>query len=244
MRSRASRVEGHGDVAIEVFTTRPDTLFGATYMVLAPEHPLVDVITANEWPDDTIGSDWSSNALDTWKGLFGAAIHRRSRYAATASSQLPRRSSSGKPKDREKTGVFTGAFAINPTNNARIPIFIADYVLMGYGTGAIMAVPAHDHRDFEFAREFELPIVAVVRPSDEWLAERVAAADDATSWPEAYVGDGVAINSANDEVSLERPARRRCQAGDHRVARADGSRDRDDQLQAARLALQPAALLG
>jgi leucyl-tRNA synthetase len=196
-------VEGHGDVAIEVFTTRPDTLFGATYMVLAPEHPLVEVITTNEWPDDTIGSDWSSNALDTWKGLFGAGdpppvAVRRYREFAASKTELERQA-----EGHEKTGVFTGAFAINPANNARIPIFIADYVLMGYGTGAIMAVPAHDHRDFDFAREFELPVVAVVRPSDEWLAERVVAADDATFWPAAYVGDGVAINSANDEVSLD-----------------------------------------
>ncbi len=93
--------------------------------------------------------------------------------------------------------------AINPTNDDRIPIFVADYVLMGYGTGAIMAVPAHDDRDFEFAREFELPIVPVIRPSDEWLAERSASATDTTDWPEAYVGDGVAQNSANDDVSLD-----------------------------------------
>jgi leucyl-tRNA synthetase len=101
-----------------------------------------------------------------------------------------------------KTGVFIGAIAINPVNNARIPVFIADYVLMGYGTGAIMAVPAHDERDFEFAHEFDLPVVAVVQPPDEWLAEHTASAHDATDWPEAYVGDGVAINSANEGVSL------------------------------------------
>ena len=148
-------------------------------------------------------SDWSSAALDAWKGLFGAtgtpadAVARYREFAA-AKSELERQA-----EGREKTGVFTGAFAINPTNSARIPIFIADYVLMGYGTGAIMAVPAHDERDFEFAREFELPIVPVIRPSDEWLAERGASADDASTWPEAYVGDGVAMNSANDEVSLD-----------------------------------------
>ena len=143
-------------------------------MVLAPEHPLVDVITANEWPGDDVVSDWSSAALDAWKGMFGAtgtpadAVARYREFAA-AKSELERQA-----EGREKTGVFTGAFAINPTNSARIPIFIADYVLMGYGTGAIMAVPAHDERDFEFAREFELPIVPVIRPSDEWLAEHDA----------------------------------------------------------------------
>ena len=144
-------VDGHAGVDIEVFTTRPDTLFGATYMVLAPEHPLVDAITANEWPGDVVASDWSSAALDAWKGIFGAtgtpadAVARYREFAG-AKSELERQA-----EGREKTGVFTGAFAINPTNSARIPIFIADYVLMGYGTGAIMAVPAHDHRDFEFA---------------------------------------------------------------------------------------------
>ncbi len=196
-------VDLHGDVAIEVFTTRPDTLFGATYMVLAPEHPLVDVITANEWPGDDVVSDWSSVALDAWKGVFGATgtpsdAVRSYREFAAAKSELERQA-----EGREKTGVFIGAFAVNPTTSERIPIFIADYVLMGYGTGAIMAVPAHDERDFEFAREFELPIVPVIRPSDDWLAERGASADDASTWPEAYVGDGTAMSSANREVSLD-----------------------------------------
>jgi leucyl-tRNA synthetase len=198
-------VEGHEDVEIEVFTTRPDTLFGATYMVLAPEHPLVDDITANEWPGDAVAVDWGSNAIDAWKGIFGLAdappeAVRRYREFAAAKTDLERQSEG---EGQIKTGVFTGAFAINPTNNERIPIFVADYVLMGYGTGAIMAVPGHDQRDFEFAREFELPIVSVIRPSDEWLADRVASPDDTTTWVDAFVGDGVAQNSANDEVSLD-----------------------------------------
>ena len=193
-------------------------------MVLAPEHPLVDVITANEWPGDVIETDWASAALDAWKGLFGAtgtpadAVARYREFAG-AKSELERQA-----EGREKTGVFIGAFAINPTNAQRIPIFIADYVLMGYGTGAIMAVPAHDHRDFEFAREFELPIVPVIRPSDEWLAEHGASADDTGTWPEAYVGDGVAMNSANAEVSLDGLSRRRRQARDRRVARGAATR--------------------
>jgi leucyl-tRNA synthetase len=196
-------VEGHEGLDIEVFTTRPDTLFGATYMVLAPEHPLVEVITANEWPGDDVFVDWESNPLDTWKGIFGATdappeAVRRYREFAAAKTELERQA-----ETREKTGVFTGAFAINPTNGARIPLFVADYVLMGYGTGAIMAVPAHDERDFEFARAFELPIVPVVRPPDEWLAEHVVSPHDATNWPSSYVGDGVGINSTNDEVSLD-----------------------------------------
>ncbi|HTL85447.1 MAG TPA: class I tRNA ligase family protein [Acidimicrobiia bacterium] len=197
------RVAGHEDVEIEVFTTRPDTLFGATYMVLAPEHPLVDHITANEWPGDEVFEDWGSNAIDSWKGIFGLTdappeAVRRYREFAAAKTDLERQAEVG-----AKTGVFTGAFAINPTNGQQIPVFIADYVLMGYGTGAIMAVPAHDQRDFEFAREFDLPIVPVIRPSDEWLAERAVNPEDASAWPESYVGDGVGQNSANDEVSLD-----------------------------------------
>ncbi|MDQ1474852.1 MAG: leucyl-tRNA synthetase [Actinomycetota bacterium] len=196
-------VEEHEGLDIEVFTTRPDTLFGATYMVLAPEHPLVDVITPNQWPDDELSNDFASNELDAWKGVFGATdpppdAVRRYRDFAASKTDLERQT-----ETKEKTGVFIGTYAINPTNDARIPIFIADYVLMGYGTGAIMAVPAHDERDFEFAREFELPIVPVIRPSDEWLAEHDADPNDATTWSGAYVGDGVAQNSTNDEVSLD-----------------------------------------
>ncbi len=196
-------VEGHDDLDIEVFTTRPDTLFGATYMVLAPEHPLVDVITANQWPDDALANDFANNDLDAWKGVFGASdpppdAVRRYRAFAASKTDLERQADT-----KEKTGVFVGAFAINPTNDARIPIFVADYVLMGYGTGAIMAVPAHDERDFAFARAFDLPIVPVIRPSDAWLAEHGADPADATEWPDAYVGDGVAQNSANAEVSLD-----------------------------------------
>ena len=134
-----------------MFTTRPDTLFGATYMVLAPEHPLVDGIVANEWPDATRRSSGAaSSALDVLAG--------GGRRGRTASSRRRRRELERQAEGKEKTGVFTGAFAINPINGERIPIFIADYVLMGYGTGAIMAVPGHDERDFEFAEEFDLPI--------------------------------------------------------------------------------------
>jgi leucyl-tRNA synthetase len=196
-------VEGHKGLDIEVFTTRPDTLFGATYMVLAPEHPLVDLVTANEWPDDNLWNDLASNPIDAWKGLFGAtetppdAVHRYREFAISK-TDLERQT-----ETKEKTGVFTGAFAVNPTNDARIPIFIADYVLMGYGTGAIMAVPAHDERDFEFAREFDLPIDPVIAPDDVWLAEHDAVVDDTSTWTEAFVGDGVAMNSANEQVSLD-----------------------------------------
>ncbi|HET6572083.1 MAG TPA: leucine--tRNA ligase, partial [Fimbriiglobus sp.] len=154
-----------GGLAINVFTTRPDTLFGATYMVLAPEHALVERITTPE-----------------------------QRAAVKAYQQQAARKSEFERTEvaKTKTGVFTGAFAVNPTNGARIPVWIADYVLAGYGTGAIMAVPGHDERDFEFATQFKLPIVTVVKPPDEWLIKTGSTLDHLT---EAYVGDGVAVNS-------------------------------------------------
>ncbi|MDZ7800108.1 MAG: leucine--tRNA ligase [Trueperaceae bacterium] len=147
--------------ALDVFTTRPDTLWGATFMVLAPEHPLVDRLTA---PD------------------------RRAQVEAYV-AQAGRMSEIDRQSDtREKTGVFTGAYAINPVNDARIPIYVADYVLVTYGSGAIMAVPAHDERDFAFARAHGLKIVPVVRPEDE-------GAVDGDAMTEAYAGDGVMVNS-------------------------------------------------
>ena len=152
-----------GGHELRVFTTRPDTLFGATFMVLAPEHPLVATLTAPDWRAD----------VDAYVA------------AARAATEIERLST-----EREKTGVPIGAFAINPVNGARIPIWIADYVLAGYGTGAIMAVPAHDERDFAFARTFGLPIVEVIRASGA-----PAPVDGLT---EAYVsksGTDVMVNS-------------------------------------------------
>ncbi len=125
---------------IEVFTTRPDTLWGATFMVLAPEHPLVEKLTTPE----------QAQAV--------AAYRAQAEHLGEIQRETV---------DREKTGVFTGGYAINPVNNEKIPVWIADYVMMGYGTGAIMAVPAHDQRDFEFARKYGLPIIVVVQPADE-----------------------------------------------------------------------------
>jgi leucyl-tRNA synthetase len=153
---------------IEVFTTRPDTLFGATYLVLAPEHELVDALTAADWPDAvdprwTFGADSPAAAVDAY------------RRSIAAKSDLERQ------ENKAKTGVFLGAYATNPANSERIPVFIADYVLAGYGTGAIMAVPGHDQRDWEFATEFGLPIVEVIAGGD---VSR-----------EAYTGDGPAVNS-------------------------------------------------
>ena len=145
--------------ALEVFTTRPDTLFGATFMVIAPEHPLTLEITSPEQR---------------------AAVEEYVR-AAQLKSEIERQT-----EDREKTGVFTGAYAVNPVNGRKVPIWTADYVLYGYGTGAIMAVPAHDQRDFEFAKKFGLEIVPVIKPADADLPEPLQA---------AYDGPGVMINS-------------------------------------------------
>ncbi|HEX8916220.1 MAG TPA: class I tRNA ligase family protein, partial [Humisphaera sp.] len=149
-------VAGSEDATVTVFTTRPDTLYGATYMVLAPEHALVEQITT---------ADQKQAVVD-----YRAAVAARSERDRMMDA-------------KEKTGAFTGAYAVNPVNGLRIPIWIADYVLMGYGTGAIMAVPAHDERDFAFAKKFDLPIVAVVSPDDAWLRANAAARLKAVSRP-------------------------------------------------------------
>ena len=176
-RSEGARVRFASSAgAIEVFTTRPDTLFGATFMVLSPEHPFVDSLSTQE----------QRSAVDTYR-IEAAKADDASRQDDT----------------RTKTGVFTGAFATNPVNGAQIPIWIADYVLMGYGTGAIMAVPAGDQRDFEFACKFDLPIVAVQMPPVEWFADHnIEPTADCSTWTEAFVGEGEFINSSNDEISL------------------------------------------
>jgi leucyl-tRNA synthetase len=151
------------DSKIRVFTTRPDTLFGATYMVLAPEHRLVDEITTEEqWP-----------AVEEYR-------EHTARKSDLERTELA----------KDKSGVFTGAYAINPVNGQKIPIWIADYVLASYGTGAIMAVPAHDTRDFEFATKFKLPVVQVVQPPDP-----------KTDW-KGFVDDGTSVNSTGPEISI------------------------------------------
>jgi len=145
---------------LKVFTTRPDTLYGATYMVVSPEHALVDSLTTPE----------NRSAVEAYRSL------------ARRKSDLERTDLA-----KEKTGRFTGAFAVNPVNGRKIPVWIADYVLATYGTGAIMAVPAHDERDFAFATKFELSIVEVVRPKE-----------GATTLPaQAFIGEGVSVNSGD-----------------------------------------------
>ena len=138
-RAASSFPRKPGEDVLRVYTTRPDTLFGATYMVIAPEHPFVERLTTSE----------NSETVKTYCDQ------------AAAKSDLDRTELA-----KEKTGVFTGSYAINPVNGEQVPIWIADYVLISYGTGAIMAVPAHDERDFEFAKQFDIPIKAVVDPGD------------------------------------------------------------------------------
>ncbi|OBI44292.1 leucine--tRNA ligase [Mycobacterium kyorinense] len=164
----AAAMFGTDNGDIEVFTTRPDTLFGATYLVLAPEHDRVDGLVAAQWPDG-VDPRWT----------FGAATPAEAvasyRKAIAAKSDLERQES------KAKTGVFLGSYATNPASGQQVPIFIADYVLAGYGTGAIMAVPGHDQRDWEFAHELGLPIVQVITGGDISHA--------------AYNGDGTLVNS-------------------------------------------------
>ncbi|MBA2781898.1 MAG: leucine--tRNA ligase [Rubrobacteraceae bacterium] len=149
-------IEGYGPV--EVFTTRPDTLFGATFFVMSPEHPAIEAITTPEQSEEV-----------------RAYVERAAKMSEIDRTDVT----------REKTGVFTGAYAINPANGEEIPVYIADYVLMGYGTGAIMAVPAHDERDFEFAKKYGIEIRTVIAPPD-WNGEDL---------DEAYAGEGTMVNS-------------------------------------------------
>ncbi len=164
------------DKRIDVFTTRPDTLFGATYVVLAPEHELVTELTAAAWPSD-VDLAWTGGAATPAEAIADY------RAAAGAKSDVERQ------ENREKTGVFTGTYAVNPVNGASIPVFIADYVLTGYGTGAIMAVPGQDTRDWEFAEKFVLPIIRTVQPSEGFDGG-------------PFLGEGPAINSAHGDLDV------------------------------------------
>jgi len=181
------------DLGIEVFTTRPDTLAGATCLVLAPEHPLAGRLAAGQWPDGT-PPEWRYPAGATAPGGgAGGGLPWPPRAAVTAYQEAAARLS-----DRQrttgtgaKTGVFTGSYVTNPVTGGPIPAFTADYVLMGYGTGAIMAVPAHDQRDLDFARAFGLPVREVLQPPADWLAAQQArAGTPAADWPAAFTGDG------------------------------------------------------
>ena len=208
-------IEEHEGLAIEVFTTRPDTLFGATYMVLAPEHPLLDEIVPAEWPDATLVADLG-DMPDSWKGIFGVDRLPSEAVAAYREFALPKsRSRCARHKAREKTGVFTGAYAINPDDRQNVPIWVADYVLMGYGTGAIMAVPAHDERDFEFAPSSSCRSSRWCARRCEWPTDSPPTSAEATSATvsrstPAGLLDGLPTAEAKERITawLEEPARR------------------------------------
>ncbi len=224
---------------LRIYTTRPDTLFGATYMVIAPEHPFVQRLTTPE-------------QAEAVQGYCEKAARK---------SDLDRTDLA-----KEKTGVFTGSYAINPVTGKPIPIWVADYVLISYGTGAIMAVPAHDERDFEFAKEFKLPIVPVVVPSDAWLnddtgimewlsgltPERKANIDRSRRKLQERAISTIRLppdclhrrRPRHQQRPLRRPADGRVQTADRRRSGRQGSRPRGGELQAPRLALQPPAFLG
>ena len=181
-RSEGARVDFTTPVGtLSVFTTRPDTLFGASFMVISPEHPLVDALTTSD----------NKAAVDAY------------RIVAASKNQIDRQDDT-----REKTGVFTGTFATNPVNGQEIPVWVADYVLMGYGTGAIMAVPCGDQRDFQFARRFHLAVPAIQQPPSQWftahdLEPQNGDGVDTSTWSEAFVGDGAYINSSSASLSLD-----------------------------------------
>jgi leucyl-tRNA synthetase len=166
-----------GPARIKVFTTRPDTVFGATYMVLAPEHEMVDAVVPAAWPEGT---------KPAWTGGHATPAEAVAAYRSwvAGKTDVERMADA-----REKTGVFIGAYATNPANGEAIPVFIADYVLAGYGTGAIMAVPGQDERDWEFAETFDLPIIRTVQPPADFDGK-------------AYLGEGPAINSADPRTGL------------------------------------------
>jgi len=155
---------------VEVFTTRPETVFGATYLVLAPEHPMAGAVTAPTWPEGT-PARWTGGAASPPDAVAAYQL------AASQRSEMDRLADTN-----AKTGIFTGSFATNPLNGASLPVFVADYVLSGYGTGAVMGVPGQDERDWRFAERNGLPIVRTVRPPESWEGEQ-------------YLGDGPVINS-------------------------------------------------
>ncbi|GAA4393820.1 leucine--tRNA ligase [Brevibacterium pityocampae] len=170
--------DGPDGVPLEVYTTRPDTLFGATSLVLSPEHPLVDAVTAESYAADV---------PESWRGGAATPAEAVAAYQQRAARLTPVE----RQESREKSGVFTGTSVTNPATGESMPVFVADYVLMGYGTGAVMGVPAEDQRDWDFARAFGLPYIRTVQPAE---------GHDEDS---AYTGEGAKINSRNAEIDLD-----------------------------------------
>ncbi|MBW3070127.1 MULTISPECIES: class I tRNA ligase family protein [unclassified Actinomyces] len=177
---------------LTVYTTRPDTLFGATFMVVAPEHPLLGGLSGASPEHDaaalTVPQAWPEGTRDAWTGGYTTPAEAVAAYRARAAQATEAERTD---EDRTKTGVFTGLFGTNPVNGAQVPVFVADYVLMGYGTGAIMAVPSGDQRDWDFARAYDLDVIATIAPPEGFSLDEAA-----------WTGDGQIINSANAEINL------------------------------------------
>ena len=196
---------GQGDqqeASLSVYTTRPDTLFGATFMVVAPEHPMLgglqasgSVRTEAQIADDaaalTVPAAWPEGTKEAWTGGYATPAEAVAAYRAQAAATSD---ADRTDEGRVKTGVFTGFFGINPVNGAKVPVFVADYVLMGYGTGAIMAVPAHDERDYAFATKYDIDIIQTIGPADDPHGVDLSA--------QAYTGDGVVVNSAQGDLDI------------------------------------------
>ena len=190
------------DASLSVYTTRPDTLFGATFMVVAPEHPMLgglqasgSVRTEAQIADDaaalSVPAAWPEGTKEAWTGGYATPAEAVAAYRAQAAATSD---ADRTDEGRAKTGVFTGFFGINPVNGAKVPVFVADYVLMGYGTGAIMAVPAHDERDYAFATKYDIDIIQTIGPSDDPHGVDLSA--------QAYTGDGVVVNSAQGDLDI------------------------------------------
>ena len=190
------------DASLSVYTTRPDTLFGATFMVVAPEHPMLgglqasgSVRTEAQIADDaaalTVPAAWPEGTKEAWTGGYATPAEAVAAYRAQAAATSD---ADRTDEGRVKTGVFTGFFGINPVNGAKVPVFVADYVLMGYGTGAIMAVPAHDERDYAFATKYDIDIIQTIGPADDPHGVDLSA--------QAYTGDGVVVNSAQGDLDI------------------------------------------
>lgn len=181
--------QGPQPQTLQVFTTRPDTLFGATFMVISPEHPLVGAEDCAD-AELQVPDAWPEGTRPEWTGGYATPREAVAAYRAQASAKSDSERTA-ETDFTEKTGVFTGIFGTNPVNSSLVPIFVADYVLMGYGTGAIMAVPAHDERDHAFAKKFNLDII-----------QTISGPDGLDVQTDPWTGDGVIENSANSEISL------------------------------------------
>ncbi|WP_315582913.1 class I tRNA ligase family protein [Actinomyces viscosus] len=201
----AGRSAGQGtgqDAALSVYTTRPDTLFGATFMVVAPEHPILggldasgSVRTETQIAADaaalTVPAAWPEGTKEAWTGGYATPAEAVAAYRAQAAATSD---ADRTDEGRVKTGVFTGFFGINPVNGVQVPIFVADYVLMGYGTGAVMAVPAHDERDYAFATKYDVDMIQTIGPADDPHGVDLST--------QAYTGDGVVVNSALGDLDI------------------------------------------